>query len=158
MTYDYNVYYRQDCIVPLLLVIFVGVIMTKNVVSLLKKCTNMNTWMVIKQNTPQTIFIVVFAFLIVVNSIHLLRGGIYLLFEKPSQAVQIVGTVEDTIEIDALTASKYDVDQNHGRGEALVIDGEKYYLTTYGDLKVGDNVVLTVLPRSRFVLQIEIFP
>lgn len=77
------------------------------------------------------------------------------MFEKETDIIEVSGVIEDTIEIDALTGCKYGTENNHGRGEALIVNGKKYYLTTYGDLKVGDKVILKVLPRSRFVIEIQ---
>ena len=45
-----------------------------------------------------------------------------------------------------------------GYGGAIVINGEKYYLITYGDTKVGDYVYLSVLPKSHFVMEIRNTP
>ena len=96
----------------------------------------------------------VMAFLLSKNAFHLYQGGIYLLFEKEADQLQISGTIEDTIELTHLTGGGYhDIEQNHGYGEAIVINGKKYYLTTYGEFSVGDHVILNVLPRSGFVLK-----
>ena len=59
------------------------------------------------------------------------------------------------MEIDSYTGQKYGTENNHGYGEIIVVNGEKYYLTTYGDFGVGDDVILDVLPRSGFVLKME---
>ena len=38
----------------------------------------------------------------------------------------------------AFAHAKYDVDNNDGYGEALIVNGEKYYLMSYYDIKKGD--------------------
>ena len=155
MTYEYNIYYRQNCIIPIILILFIGLLMVKIGWNLFKKFSTINFYQCVKENIPQCIFLIGCLFLIAINSIHLFRGGIYLLTEKESDVININGTIEETIEIDFLTGSKYNVENNHGRGEAIVINGTRYYLTTYGDLKVGDNVSITVLPKSKFILEIQ---
>ncbi|MCH5316660.1 MAG: hypothetical protein J1E05_01670 [Eubacterium sp.] len=147
MIYDYNVYLRQNCIVPLCLALFTLIWFIGFLVSFLKE-----------KNKKQLKFILFFlipAFLITINLFPLLRGGIYLLFEKETDQIQVSGKIEDTMEIDSYTGQKYDTENNHGYGEIIVVNGEKYYLTTYGDFGVGDDVILDVLPRSGFVLKME---
>ena len=63
--------------------------------------------------------------------------------------------IEDTFEIPFFGGMKYDVDQNNGYGEGIVIDGTKYYLMTYGDYKEGDVVTIKVLPKSKLILEME---
>ena len=155
MIYDYNTYYIHDCVSPLAFVVLFAVVVIKIVLSLLKQCANLSLWEVIKRNSIPTFFVVLFAFLICINSLHLLRGGIWLFWEKESQAVQITGVVDDIIEIDVLTGSRYDVDENSGLGMAIVNNEKKYYVTTSGDLKTGDSVILKILPKSCFVLSVE---
>lgn len=153
--YDYNVYYRQNCIIPLALIVFCCILSIKVGWSVWKKGMAPNLLQWFKENIVSCIFIVLFLFLVTINSIHLLRGGIYLLFENEADTIKITGVIEKTIEIDAITGSKYNVDNNFGRGEAIVVNGNKYYIMSYGDLKEGDQVILEVLPRSKFVLKIE---
>ena len=155
MKYEYNLYYRQNCVVPILLILFVGFLMFKVAGPVIKKFSFVRFSSFIKKDIQRCLFLLICLFLISVNSINLFRGGIFLLIEKEEDAVEISGVIEKTIEIDALTGSKYETENNHGRGEALIIDGRKYYLTTYGDLKIGDEVTAKVLPKSGFVLEIR---
>lgn len=155
MIYDYSVYLRQNCIVPLILSLFCAFCMAKAGRYMWKKLSTTPFRQCIKEIAISGIAIVLLIFLTAVNLINLSRGGMYLLFEKETDIIEVSGVIEDTIEIDAWTGCKYGTENNHGRGEALIVNGEKYYLTTYGDLKVGDKVILKVLPRSKFVLEIQ---
>lgn len=155
MKFDYNIYYRQNCIMPILFILFVGFLAFKVGFPVIKNFTHMDFKVLIKKNVKQSIFLIVCLLLITINSINLFRGGFFLLVEKENDAVKISGVIEETIEIDALTGSKYGTKNNHGRGECVVINGEKYYLTTYGNLKAGDKITAKVLPKSHFVLEIE---
>ncbi len=153
MTFSYDKYYRQDCIVPLILILFCLIFMVKVIITMITKGTFDGLASFIKTNAFRMLALTIFVFLITINSIHLSRGGIYLLFEDEQQSIQINGVIEQTYRIDSLTGSKYDVEQNHGRGEVIVVNGKKYYLMTFGDLVVGDNVIIDVLPKSGFVLK-----
>lgn len=164
MIYDYNVYLRQNCIVPLCLALFSLMLFIGSLAMIIKdRGANpiLKTFFKEIEASPLTkaissiIFLLMPLFLIIVNLFPLFRGGIYLLYEKEKNQIQISGTIENTIEIDSYTGAFYDVENNHGNGEVIVVNGEKYYLTTYGDFGVGDDVILNVLPKSGFVLKME---
>ena len=135
MIFSYDKYYRQDCIVPLILILFCLIFMVKVIITMITKGTFDGLASFIKTNAFRMLALTIFVFLITINSIHLSRGGIYLLFEDEQQSIQINGVIEQTYRIDSLTGSKYDVEQNHGRGEVIVVNGKKYYLMTFGDLR-----------------------
>ena len=151
MTYDYYVYYRQNCIIPLILLIFSSILFFGQIYSLCKERLTYSP----KDIMYRIFFLCIALFLIIANIVPLARGGVYLLVEKENDAIQVSGTVEGTIEIDYVTGAKYRVENNNGSGEAIIVNGRKYYLTTYGDIQAGDYVVLDVLPRSGFILKIE---
>ena len=155
MKFAYEEYYRQDCIVPLLLIFFSAIILIKIIVSMIRKYMGGGLLNFIKGNTLNMLFFIVFISLITINLIHLLRGGIHLLYENQQHAIHISGFIENTDEIDAFTGSKYSVEQNNGNGVSIVVNGVKYYLMTFGDLKTGDYVSLEVLPKSGFILSFE---
>lgn len=151
MTYEYNVYFRQNCIVPLCLVVFSLILCIISLVSFFKGMkTHPN-----KIDIACIAFISISLFLTIINLFPLFRGGIFLLYEKETDQIQISGKIEETIEIDFLTGAKYRTENNNGNGQIIVVNGKKYYLTTYGDFGVGDYVILHVLPRSSFVLKME---
>lgn len=155
MSFDYGVYFRQNCIVPLLLLLFFAVLLIRVGYRLVLRLSKNFCLGALKENSLTLVLLAVLILFITISAVPLLRGGIYLLFEKESDAVEMSGVIERTVEIDGITGGKYGTENNNGRGEALIVNGAKYYLTTYGDLKVGDSVVMSVLPRSRFVLNIQ---
>lgn len=155
MIYEYDIYYRQDCMIPLIFGGLVCAFMLKVGWKFIKNFPAKNSIEYIKENIGSCIFFIVCLFLITINLIHLFRGGIYLLTEKEEDALIITGVIENTIEIDPLTGSKYGTENNSGNGEALIINGTKYYVMSYGDLKVGDTVSAKILPKSKFILEIN---
>ena len=149
--YNYSVYLRQNCIIPLLLLIFSSTFLALTIQSLWKE-----------QDTrqPEELKSIILCgciavFLIVVNVVPLARGGIHLLYEKESDQIKETGVIEEKIEIPSFGGAKYETENNNCFGEAIVFNGKKYYLTTYYDLQLGDYVDVSVLPRSRFVLNIK---
>lgn len=151
MIYDYNTYYRQNCIVPLLLLLFATSLFAFFLVQFLKYRLSHSAGVPL----GTIVGIVISLFLIIVNIIPLARGGIYLVTEKETDAIQLSGKIEQTIEIGFVGGAKYGVDNNHGYGEGIVVNGEMYYVTTYYDYEIGDDIVFWALPKSRFVLLIE---
>lgn len=155
MSFDYNIYLRQNCIVPLVLLLFAAFLFFRGGYRLIGRLSKVSFLKSVKSNAKTLVFLAACLFLMIVNLVVLLRGGIFLLSEKETDAVEISGVIEQTVEIDWITGGKYGTENNNGRGEALIVDGKKYYLATYGDLKAGDSVVMSVLPRSGFVLKIQ---
>jgi len=149
MIFDYNVYLKQNCIIPLACVLFSTLCVVFEFAWLWRNHTKTSPDKVLGTILVLCIFIYLFA----VNIIPLTRGGIFLLFEKERNQIQISGQIEDTINLPSFGGQKYRVDNNNGYGQAVVVNGERYYLSSYGEAKVGDEVYLKVLPRSRFVLQ-----
>ena len=85
----------------------------------------------------------------------LVNGGIYLLTEKQDDAIQITGVVEATKTLDGYKGFKYTIDKKTYFGAFVTVNGTKYHLMHCGDLQVGDSVTAVVLPKSKFILQIN---
>lgn len=150
--FDYDVYFRQNCVVPICLMLFSGLLL---VLLILSVCRHKKTFL-LRDWIGSLLTAAIMAVLMTINVVPLIRGGFCLLWEKESAQVQITGTVEETVEIPFMTGQKYDVKNNNGSGEAIIVDGQKYYLTGYFDVRPGDRVSLYVLPQSGFVLQMEV--
>jgi len=150
MVFEYSMYYRQNCIVPIILAAISVVLLVINIASIIK----MERPLILKKCVFQIVAVCLYVYLIIINLTPLLRGGVHLLYEKEENKTQISGMVEETGEVDFITGAKYGVEQNRGSGESITIQGIKYYLVTYGDLKIGDSVTAEVLPKSKFVLSI----
>lgn len=85
----------------------------------------------------------------------LLHGGISILTEKESDAVVQTGVIEQVDEGSLPAIPTYRLSGKTTAGYSLTIDGEAYRVMDAGDLKPGDRVQLTYLPKSRFVLSIQ---
>lgn len=155
MKFDYNMYFRQNCILPLFFGTLSIIVLTIMVISLCKDFFSQNSPGWLKANLSELLFLLIPLIILTLNIVNISRGGIFLLSEKEKDAVNVTGVIERTIEIDSLTGSKYGVENNRGFGEIIVVDGKKYKLMTYGDLREGDFVKMEVLPRSGYVLRID---
>ena len=156
MQFNYETYRVDNCFIPmgfLLFTIIALIIFIVGYVRYFGDRTSDNRS--IKEIAKMILGFVVILFLMLVEIIPLSRGGIYLLFEKENEAIVITGEIEDTFKIPSIGGMKYDVDQNHGNGEGIVIEGTKYYLMTYGDFKKGDTVTIKVLPKSKLILELS---
>ena len=153
MNFEYEVYFRQDCVVPLLFLLFNLVFVVAIVINMIKVIVQFGIstfW----DNCPKYIVGLLIGLLLVSYLlVPLVRGGFYLLFEKKQDAVIIEGEVQELFENGSFGAPRYGIEQNKGRGEGIVIDGVKYYVMTYGNIRRGDRVRMRVLPKSKFVLE-----
>lgn len=156
MKYNYAVYLRHNCYTPLFfglfaLILFIGVFVgayKDNVFSGKKPDLEIIGKYVFALCTS--------VYLLWVTVVPLARGGLYLLFEDENNTIQVEGTI-DKLEKTSPTISYYTKDhQLIGEGEALIVNGEKYYTISYGNKNLGDHVHLTVLPKSHFVLELYI--
>ena len=153
MGFDYDVYFRQDCIVPLLFLLFnlaMGMTLIANGVRTIVKF-GLSTFL---DNCLQYIIgLIILAILISYLLVPLTRGGYYLLFEKEQDAITLEGVVQETFDNDSFGASRYGFEQNEGHGGGIIINGTRYYVMTYGTIQPGDYVRLKILPKSKFVLE-----
>ena len=163
MSFDYNVYFRSDCFVPLLSAICSSILCLFALVLFSSFIRDIYYYKNVIKRVSQCIFLVI----LIITMLNVTRteikrlsiGGIYLLAEKKEDTESISGIIEKMDETDIFIRRKYyNVENNAGKGEFIFVNGNRYYLMTYGDLKIGDCVVMQVLPKSRFVLEINKIP
>ena len=102
----------------------------------------------------RTLFVILIAgFLLHLNVDILRHGGIYLLQEKESDAVEMRGYISAIR--DAEEAEGYEF-PNYRRGGVIqcTINDIKCIVIERGSLEVGDYVLVRYLPKSRYVLYI----
>lgn len=103
----------------------------------------------------------------ITRSISELRYGIYLVKEKPEDALVIQGEIEEIKEFKNLFEHNYQYIRNDGEefekytplecnAHLITISGKKYYFMIKGELKVGDYVKISYLPKSTIVLEVNI--
>lgn len=155
--FDYDAYLISNCLVPLFFLIFVLIAFTILIVGYVRYFRDGTSDKSLDVILKMILGFVVLLFLMSTKIMLLSRGGIYLLFEKENDAIEITGEIESTFELPfngGMRLSKYGIRQNDGCGEGIIIDGIKYHIMTYGDYKEGDMVTIKVLPKSKLVLEL----
>ena len=154
MVFDYSVYYKNNFILPLvisLITVFFVIASVRTITVSIKREDSLKA----KGLFVHSIFLLAMILLLVVHLIPLLRGGIFLFSEKEADKIVISGIIEKIEEINYCSGVHYNTDEKKRSGEALIINGNKYYIVTHGQFNVGDRVLMEVLPQSKFVLKIN---
>lgn len=92
---------------------------------------------------------------------QLLHGGIYLLWEKESDAVGMQGKITEITELDNYSLPRIECDYYENlkygdpKGYEFTINSIQCTAPVKGSLKVGDYVSVTYLPKSGYVLYID---
>ncbi len=155
MRFEYSVYFRQNCIVPLCLLVFCFIFFIPSIIRFVIDLIHKTADHSIGNRIKHVAFLLILSFLVTVNLIPLVRGGIFLLSERETDAIEVEGIIEELDELSFLGGFKYPYEQNHGNGETIVIDGTRYYIMTYDKFQCGDCVIIKVLPKSKLILEIE---
>jgi len=102
------------------------------------------------------IIAILFSLLLIISNINILKnGGFYLSIEKEWEAERVEGVIENTEKASLVNKGYPDSEGHYSLGEFMIIKGQRFYLMTSGNLKVGDSVIVTYLPKSKYVLEIE---
>ena len=99
---------------------------------------------------------ILFSLLLIIINVNILRnGGFYLSMEKEWEAKQTGGIIEDVKEVSLVNKGYPDNDNHYSRGTVVIVEGQRFYMMTSGNLKIGDRVIVKYLPKSKYVLEIE---
>ena len=82
-------------------------------------------------------------------------GGVHLIYERPKAAVTVEGTLESVKPHSIWNGIRYTAYGESSSGYAYTIDGQTLTGMAKGTLEAGDEVTVTYLPKSGFVLSIE---
>lgn len=158
MEFSYDIYHRIDFVVPLIGAIFSSTLLAVNIVSQFREIKHGKV-------TTETLLlmfvtIAIGVFLVVSNIKVLVQGGIYLCTEKESDAIVAHVVIDSIDQYGALDNHKYGgIDSDDSAfGVKITAGGDYYNAVSSGDLKPGDAVLITYLPKSRVVLRIDKTP
>ena len=90
------------------------------------------------------------AIFVLVRNVIFLSYGYKILLDKKDNTAVIQGEIE-TIE-EAFGSPLYKLDYENSRGHIISISGEEYYIMSVRGLSVGDDVQITYLKNSKFVV------
>ena len=102
--------------------------------------------------------VLVCSFFLCMNVGRLLHGGIHLIYERESNAVELQGEILEIKELGRYSFPELKTEYGYGEtnGVQFVIDGVECTAVTRGTLEVGDNVTVTFLPQSGYILSITL--
>lgn len=100
--------------------------------------------------------VLVCGFFLCMNVGRLLHGGIHLIYERETDAVELQGNILEITKLGRYSFPELESEFGHNdkNGVQISIDGVKCTAVTSGDFIVGDNVTATVLPQSGYILSI----
>lgn len=155
MIFSYAFYLRIATIVPLLIGIFLVYFLSSFFVGFVQE--------IIKRKiTAKSILFGVITIILCCDwyfylGSQFISSGVYLMFEQESDAVEIVGVIDEIYSMNDLEFPrlKSNYDKGTENGVCFVIDGVRCKAIRCGDFKVGDQVKVRYLPQSTFVLSIQ---
>lgn len=102
--------------------------------------------------------VLVCSFFLYMNIGRLLHGGIHLIYERESNAVELQGNIVEIKELGRYSFPELKTEYGYGEtnGVQLLIDGVECTAVTRGELVVGDNVTVIFLPQSGYILSITL--
>ena len=152
MTFAYWEYFMYNLMLPVFCLLFIGVPVVRMIERILRLFARGQ-----RGAFGDTRGLIIFVLLIVIAVIlvnSLFQGGIHLIYERPKAAVTVEGTLESIEKVSPLSGARYMVEGESSFGYTYTIDGVECTGMAVGDLKVGDEVAATYLPKSGFVLSI----
>lgn len=102
--------------------------------------------------------VLVCGFFLFMNVGRLLHGGIHLIYERESDAVELQGKIVEIKELGRYSFPEIKTEYGYGEtnGVRFIIDGVECTAVTKGNLAVGDDVTVIYLPRSGYILSITL--
>lgn len=156
MHFEYTQYVRGCLIIPgfiLLSTLFMCISSASNFVAVIKQ-QKMSSRDVINF----LLALLVCAFFLCMTVGRLLDGGIHLIYERESHAVELQGEILEIKELGRYSFPKLRTEYGYSEtnGVQFIIDGVECTAVTRGTLKVGDNVTVAYLPQSGYILSITL--
>ena len=143
MKIDYNIYYKNNLMIPIVLLLALIIFMIVDIRMLLKNIATKSRYYYIF-----SIFVSVIIILCVSIPLH---RGICLITEKEQDALIIEGEITDIEWI--YNSPRYYLNGKACRAVWVCIGVQKYYIVDTNDISIGDEVQLTYRPRSRFIME-----
>lgn len=156
MHFEYTQYVRGCLIIPIFVSLFA--------LSMLISAASHFVTVIIQQKLSSRdvinllLAVLVCGFFLCMNVGRLLHGGIHLTYERESNAVELQGEILEIKELGRYSFPELKTEYGYGEtnGVQLVIDGVECTAVTRGILEVGDNVTVTFLPQSGYILSITL--
>ncbi len=154
MYFDFESYraycYEGPVTTGLMFSIFVVACISSIVIQAVKKK------LILRNAIIYTFFMLAYLLIVRMCIGQLLYGGVYLRYEKETDAVEIQGEITDIkgLEDFVFPTVKDGYGYEEKNGYEFTIDGVKCAANRKGSLKVGDYVTVKYLPKSGYILYI----
>lgn len=155
MIFSYSEYYNNAFIVPLVFLIVSICFAGGTIIKYNKTVTN--TGLEESNNKKSlilTLISCVVAFIIISTQIKTLMYGINLASESVDDAVECVGDVQSIEKVSQ--SPRYMHNGSVARASIVKVGGKKFYFMSASEIKVGDKISITYLPKSTMVLSYEL--
>lgn len=151
MKFDYQTYLFNDLLFPVLILLFLATGWLGILRDILSQREKKNQLQIGKW----LFCVVILSFLSSIHIRTLSSGSVWLILERPEHAEITTGILEASEQYGVMNGHKYSTDsQGTQFGCRITVNGEEYHVVTTGDLQIGDEVTVTYLPRSGYVLYI----
>ncbi len=113
--------------------------------------------LVLKDMAIYTLFALGYALVISIALGQLMHGGIYLQYEKESDAIELCGEITDIrgLELFSFPIVEGGYKHEEKNGYEFIINGIKCKAVLKGSLNTGDYVTVKYLPKSGYILYIS---
>jgi len=151
-------YYKGCLVVPLiiLLIIFLSYIIGIVTIGITISKTNAFPKVTLEKCLTIIIVLLISIFIVKLYLGYLVNGGIFLVSESEADAIVTTGVIDSIEDLNIFQFNKlkseYQTDEI--AGVCFSIDGRQFYAIAKGSLKTGDEVIVTYLPKSAYILEI----
>ena len=154
MTFSYFDYLINNLVLPVFALAFIAFPVCRMVVQVIRRVKNGESVSFGDASTV-LVFLLMLVVAVILGNILFSSSGCYLISERPGDAVTTQGTIEQIQPLGIFESPKYTSNGESSNGYAITIDGVSCTAMAQGTLEVGDEVTVTYLPKSGFVLSIE---
>ncbi len=150
MNFDFDTYFLNLVIVPLIFAFFGLVVLLSNIT---KHYRNRPTQSDIKYSWMTRRMISSIGTFIFCIILSLWIGKFSLVLDNENKTETISGEILSIEEAEPRAKIKFEGEYTYQKH--ITINGEEYYIMTIGDFEIGDNVSIVYLPHSKIILSIQ---
>ena len=154
MAFSYWEYLIYNLAIPVFGIVFIAVPVFRLVMRLLEQYATGRQR--VNWDGQSVIFFVLMIAIAGLLGWNLVTGGSYhLIYERADDAVTVEGTLDTVTANSIWSGTRYSVNGESSNGYVYTIDGLELKGMAKGTLEAGDDVTVTYLPKSGYVLTIE---
>ena len=154
MAFGYWDYFMYNLMLPVFGIAFIAVPTVRLVMRLLEQYATGRQR--VKWDGQSLIFFVLMIVIGGILAVNLFTSGsFHLIYERPKAAVTVEGTLDEVEAGSIWSGIRYSYEGENTNGYTYTVDGMELKGMAKGTLEAGDQVTVTYLPKSGYVLTIE---